>query len=240
MTERSTSPSEPGGPVTWIRTVVRRSWNDLRSVYYANTLIWRVFKSGALVFLGLFCWTGANLLLSYRPDWNFLWYVMAYGFLLLFWGPFTHFVVVPFVIRMRKRGGGSIAHFISRHGSKTNLSIFVILVLVLGTFPIGPMIFEFQLPASDSAGDIDPELQCTKSEEEVHCHLSDSRGVDRLVVTSSDRTIETVDEAPFEFNVRVDDLETVRNQKQFTVELQDSDGNTLRRYIRVVDTIPGE
>ncbi|WP_265108606.1 hypothetical protein [Halosolutus halophilus] len=241
MTERSTGPPELGGPVTWIRNVVRRSWNDLLSVYYANTLIWRVFKSGALVFLGLFCWTGANLLLSYRPDWGILWYVMAYGFLLLFWGPFTHFVVVPFVIRMRKRGDGPIARFISRHGSKTNLTIFLILVLVLGTFPVGPMTFEFQLPSgSESSGDVNPQLQCTKSEEEVHCHLSDSRGIDQLVVTSSDRTIETVEESPFEFDVRIDELESVRGQKQFTVELRDSDGQTLRRYVRVVETIPGE
>lgn len=240
MTDGGGGPAEPGHPLRWFRRVLRRSWNDFRSVYYANTPIWRVFKSAALLFLGLFCWTGANLMLSYRPDWNFLWYVMAYGFLLIFWGPFTHFVVVPLVIRTRKQGDGPVARIVSRHGSKANLTVFFLLVLLLGTFPVGPMTFEFQLPAGGSGSDVDPQLQCTKSEVEVHCHLSDSRGIDHLVVTSGDRTVEVVDEAPFAFDVEIDDLETVRGQRQFTVELRDEDGQTLRRYVRVVETIPGE
>lgn len=235
-------PADPGSPSQWLRRTVRRAWNDFRSVYYANTLIWRVFKSGALLFLGLFCWSGANLLLSYRPDWGFLWFVMAYGFLLLFWGPFTHFVVVPFVIRMRRRGQrGPVSRFVTRHGSKANLTVFFVLVLLLGTYPIGPMAFEFQLPAgSGSGGDVDPDLQCTKSADVVHCHLSDSRGIDHVVVTSGGETVEVIDEPPFDFDVRISEIESVRGDRQFEVELRDADDRLLRRYVRVVDTIPGE
>ena len=96
-------PQHPGSPLTWTRRTVRSAWNDLMSVYYANTTIWRLFKSGALIMLGLFAWSGSNLLLSYRPDWGFLYYVMAYGFVLLFWGPFTHLVVVPAVASTTSR-----------------------------------------------------------------------------------------------------------------------------------------
>lgn len=234
--------ADPGSPFQWFRRILRRSWNDMRSVYYANTMIWRVFKSGALVFLGLFCWTGANLLLSYRPDWRLFWYVMAYGFLLLLWGPLTHFVVVPLVIRIRRRGSDNpISRFVARHGSKVNLSIFIVLVLLLGTFPIGAMTFEFQLPSDGSGnGDVNPQLQCTKSEGVVHCHLSDSRAIDSVVVTSGGDVVTVDEEPPYDFDVQIDELEEVRGQRQFVVELRDEEDNTLRRYVRVVETIPGE
>ncbi|WP_247731434.1 hypothetical protein [Halovivax limisalsi] len=241
MAEDDVPPSEPAPhPVAWIRRTLRSGWNDFRSVYYANTLIWRVFKSGALIFLGLFCWAGANLLLSYRPDWAILYYVLAYGFLLLFWGPFTHFVVVPFVIRIRRGGPDSrIERFLSRHGSKANLSIFFALVLILGTYPIGPMVFEFQLPSGGGGESVTAQLQCTKSAETVHCHLSDSRGIDSVVVTSGGERVERVADPPFEFNLEIDELEAVRGQEQFRVELKDRNGETLRTFLRIVDTIPG-
>lgn len=240
MSDADVGAADPGSPLQWFRRTLRRAWNDMRSVYYANSFIWRVFKSGALLFLGLFCWTGANLLLSYRPDWGILWYVMAYGFLLLLWGPMTHFVIVPLVIRVRRRGADTpVSRFVARHGSKANLTVFVVLVLLLGTFPVGPMTFEFQLPEG-GGDDVNPQLQCTKSGGVIHCHLSDSRGVDSVVVTSGGRSVTVDEEPPFDFDVRIDDLEEVRGQQQFEVELRDEDGEVLRRYIRYVDTIPGE
>lgn len=236
----SPNPSEPGSPVVWTRTVIRRAWNDLVSVYYANTLIWRLLKSAALIFFGLFLWSGANLLLSYQAGWNVFHYVMAYGFALLFWGPFTHFVVVPLVIRMRRSGKGGIRRQFARHGSKINLTVFLLVVLVLGTAIPGVMTFEFQVPAGDgSGGNVNPQLQCTKSGDIVHCHLSDSRGIDHVVVSSGGEHLETIEEPPFDFNVNVKDTEAVNGDKQFTVELRDENGDTIRRYIRRVDLIPG-
>jgi hypothetical protein len=241
MADSSSTPTHPGSPLAWLKNVFRSAWNDLLSVYYANTTIWRVLKTAALVFLGFFCWTGANLLLSYRPDWGFLYYVMAYGFALLFWGPFTHLVVVPTIVRIRRSGRSGLPRRVARHGSKANLTVFLLLVLVLGTFPLGVMTFEFQVPAGGGdGGSINPQLQCTRSDEVVHCHLSDSRGIDRVVVSSAGRTLVEVDDPPFDFDVNVTDLETVNGDRQFTVELRDENGDTVRRYIRRVDLIPGD
>lgn len=241
MTDSSSTPKHPGSPLTWTKKVLRSGWNDLLSVYYANTTIWRLLKSAALVFLGFFCWTGANLLLSYRPDWGFLYYFMAYGFALLIWGPFTHLVVVPTIIRIRRSGRGGIIRKFARHGSKANLSVFLLLVLILGTFPLGVMTFEFQVPAGggDNA-DINPQLQCTKSGGVIHCHLSDSRGIDSVVVSTGGETLEEISEPPFDFDVREDELATENGDRQFTVELRDENGDTIRRYIRRADLIPGD
>lgn len=240
MADQSTT-AHPGSPLAWTRRVLRGAWNDLLSVYYANTTIWRLLKSATLVFFGFFCWTGANLLLSYRPDWGVLYYVMAYGFALLVWGPLTHLVVVPTIIRLRRSGRGGVARQVARHGSKANLAVFLLLVLALGTAPLGVMTFEFQVPADGSDGaDVNPALQCTRSGDVVHCHLSDSRGIDSVVVSSGGETLETIEEPPYDFDVRESDLATVDGDRQFTVELRDENGDTVRRYIRRVDLIPGD
>lgn len=239
MSDETVDSDGPPAPWNWLRRALRQAWRDTKSVYYANTPIWRVLKSAGLLFLGLFCWTGANLLLSYQPEWGFLWYVMAYGFALLFWGPLTHLVIVPLVIRTRRTETGRVARVISRHGSKINLTTFVVVVILLGTFPIGPMTFDFQLPAvDDPEPDVDPDLQCTKTDELVHCQVSDPRGIDRVVVTSGDRTVATDDDEPFDVEFRIDELAEVRDQREFAVELQDEDERTLRRYVRTVEQVP--
>lgn len=233
-----TTPESPGAPLQWVRRALRAAWNDLLSVYYANTPVWRLLKSGALLAFGLFLWSGANLLLSYRPDWGWLYYVMAYGFVLLFWGPFTHLVVVPAVIRSRRSGRGGPWRWFGRHGTKLSLAVFLLLVLALGTAPVGPMTFEFQVP-TDGEGDVNPELLCTRSGEVIHCHVTEARGIDRVVVSSGGETLTTDDEPPFDFDVTVSELATVDGDRQFTVELLDEDGDVLRRYIRRAELIPG-
>lgn len=240
MPDRSSTPTSPGPPLTWLRRVLRSVWNDLLSVYYANTPIWRVLKSGALVAFGLFLWSGSNLLLSYRPDWGILYYVLAYGFVLLFWGPFTHVVVVPTVIRCRRSGKGGFRRWFARHGTKASLTTFLLIVLVLGTVPLGVMTFEFQVPTDgDGTSSVNPDLQCTRSGDVIHCHLSDSRGIDHVVVTTSDEHLETIEEPPFDFDVNVNELQTVNGDHQFTVNLRDENGETIRRYVRRADLIPG-
>ena len=223
---RASNPSYP-------RRVLRQAWRDTLSVYYANTPIWRLAKSAGLLVFGLFCWSAANLLLSYRPDWTVLRYVIAYGFVLVLWGPLTHLVFVPFVIRLRRTGTHPAARWLSRNGSKANLSVFFAIVLVLGTFPVGPMILDFQ-PAfdEDRQPDVDPDLVCVKDGELIRCHLSPPDGVDHVVVTSGGTELRVVEEPPFEFELREDELESVVGQKQFGVELRDEDGDRLRGYTR--------
>lgn len=239
MADGPQTPESPGSPVEWIGGVFRGGWNDLLSVYYANTTIWRFLKSGGLFFFGFFCWTGANLLLSYRPDWGFLYYVMAYGFVLLLWGPLTHLLVVPAIIRLRRSGATGFKRFLSRHGSKLNLSVFLAIVLILGAFPIGVMTFEFQVPTGTTGGDVNANLECTKSEGVIHCHLTDARGIDSVVVTTGDTTLKEMTSGPYAFDISVSELQTVNGDRQFTVELRDEDGNTIRRFIRRADLIPG-
>lgn len=235
-----TTPESPGTPLAWLRRVLRGAWNDLLSVYYANTPVWRMLKTGALVALGLFLWSGANLLLSYRADWGLLYYVMAYGFVLLFWGPLTHLLIVPMVIRFRRSGRGGVRRWLARHGSKLNFTTFLLVVLVLGTAPLGVMTFEFQVPAGgDGGGSVNPDLQCTRSGDVIHCHVSDARGIDHVVVSSGGETIETIEEPPFDFDLNVNELETVDGDRQFTVDLRDENDETIRRYIRRAELIPG-
>ncbi len=215
-------------------------WRDARSVYYANTTIWRFLKSLALVFLGLFVWVGSNLILSYRADWWPLYYAMAYGFVLLVWGPLTHFVVVPLVIRLRRSGAGGLKRWVGRHGSKANLAVFFTIVLVLGTAPLGVMTFDFTLPSGGGASDVNPQLQCTKSGGTVHCHLSSSQGIDSVVITSGGEELNRVSEPPFDFNVEISEMAAQRGDRQFIVELHDANGDVIRRYSRRAQLIPGE
>lgn len=228
-------------PLSFLRRVLGQAWRDLLSVYYANTPIWRLFKSVGLLFFGFFCWTASNLLFSYGIEWTILEYVRAYGFVLILWGPLTHAVIVPLVIRLRRTADDGLVRTIARHGSKINLSIFLTIVLILGTAPISPMMLDFQSSlGGDSGSDIDPDLACTRADGTVHCHLSESAGVDAVVVTSGDSEVTRVAEPPFEFAFDESDLEAVVGQKEFVVELRDEDGDTLRRYRRYLSAVPEE
>jgi len=239
MTDSTTRGDHPGSPTQWIRRTLRGMWRDARSVYYANTTVWRLLKSGALLFLGLFSWVGANLILSYRGDWWPFYYVMSYGFVLLLWGPLTHLVMVPLVIRLRRSGASGLKGWVARHGSKANLTIFFTIVLILGTAPLGVMTFDFTLPSGSGTSDVNPLLQCTKSGDSIHCHLSSSEGVDHVIVTSGGQEIERIDSPPFDFDLAVGDLSETAGDQQFVVELRDENGDTIRRYSRRVDLIPG-
>lgn len=205
------------------------------SIYYANTPIWRYLKSGGLAVLGLFCWSAASLLYSYRPDWTFLYYVMSYGFVLVLWGPLTHFVIVPLVIRLRRTADHPVTRVISRHGSKLNLTTFLVIVIVLGAFPVAPMTLDFAGPLSDdSAADVSTDLVCEQEDDLLTCHLTDPAGVDDVVVTSAGEEVTDVDDPTAEFEIRVDDLEEVMGTHQYTVELHDEDGNLVGVFRRSV------
>ena len=210
-------------------------WRDLLSVYYANTPVWRWLKSGALVFLGFFAWTSGAVLLSVRPEWDFLTYVMAYGFLLLFWGPFTHFVIVPASIRLRRTAEHPYVRAVNRHSGKINLSIFFTLVIVFGTFTPGIMMFEFAPGLGDGDGDrgeVRGNLVCDVDDDVVSCHVEEARGIDHVVATSGGTVVATVDDPPFAFEVHADDLDETRTGKELVVDYRDGDGETLRRHVR--------
>ncbi|MFT4884065.1 MAG: hypothetical protein ACI8U4_001578 [Natronomonas sp.] len=229
------NPIDRTGSFPSLRGMTRQAWRDLLSVYYANTPVWRWLKSGGLLLFGLAVWSGANVLLSYVPEWGFLTYVMAYGFLLIVWGPLTHFLVVPGIIRLRRTAGGPVGRFFARHGSKINLSVFLALVVVVGTLAPSVMMLEFSGGLSDSdGGDVSADLVCDRGPETIECHLEDAEGFDHVVVTSGGERLARVDEPPYAFTVQRDELAQTRTGAEFVVELRDEDGNTLRRFVRTV------
>jgi len=228
-------------PVEWTGETLRNAWQTLKTIYYANTVSWRPIKSGALVFCGFFLWTASNLLLSYQPAWTWLYYPMAYGFLLVLYGPFHHVVVIPLALRWRRSGGTKTR--IGRRLPNAGLALFLSAVVLLGTFPGGPMLFDFQSSLSDAGADVNPDLLCTKSvhedETHVHCHLTTSEGIDHVVVESGGRRV-TVDRArPFDFEVRSSQMAEVTGTKQFQIVLKDENSDTIRRYTRTLSMVPG-
>ncbi|EMA27349.1 hypothetical protein [Halobiforma nitratireducens] len=222
--QTATTDSRPG----FVRRTLRQAWRDLLSVYYANTVIWRYLKSGALLWFGLMIWAFSNLVLSYRPDWTFMYYVMAYGFALVLWGPLTHLVVVPLVIRLRKSGATGVARSVARHGSKINLSVFFAIVILLGAMPFGPMVLDFQPTATgdDDSSVPAPELECTETDELVQCSFSHDEGYDRVEVTGPDGDSTTIEEPPYEFEIDPDEYD------RFVVEVLDEDGEMIDRQVQ--------
>jgi hypothetical protein len=219
-----------------IRWYIGQMWRDLLSVYYANTPVWRWLKSGALVFLGFFLWMGGSVLLSVKPEWTFLHYGMAYGFLLIVWGPFTHFVVVPLAIRLRRTADHPVARTFSRNSGKINLAIFFTLVAIFGTFTPGIMLLDFS-PVADGDGgaEVRGELVCDTNEV-ITCHVENASGIDHVVATSNGEVIATAEHPPFEVQIDRDDLSETRTGKEFRIEYRDENGETIRRFVRSVPT----
>lgn len=234
----STDADATASPVTVLKRSLGRAWRDLLSIYYANTPIWRLLKSVGLLFFGFFCWSASNLVLSYGVDWTILQYTRAYGFVLILWGPLTHAVIVPLVIRLRRTADRPSLRAIARHGSKLNLSIFLAIVLVLATAPISPMVLDFQSAlGGDSGPDVDPDLTCTGADGEISCEVADPTGVDRVIVTSGDQELRRVEDPPYAFTIRESELQEAVGQKEFVVEVQDEDGDTVRRYRKYASSV---
>jgi len=220
---------------TKLKRYVRRPWHDLLRIYYTNTPIWRWLKSAALFFLGFFLWTGGNVLLAVQPEWWFLTYPMAYGFVLILWGPFTHMVIVPVTIRLRRNAAHPVTRWFARYSGKVQFSVFLAIVVVLGTLTPGIMLLEFSGGGGDGGADVSGELACETSEELVSCQVEEPQGIDHVVVTSGGEELRTVEGPPFEFELRRSEIADTRTGKEFTVEFRDAEGNTLRRFIERVD-----
>ncbi|WP_331233802.1 hypothetical protein [Natronorarus salvus] len=228
-------PATVDGPSETLRWYLTQMWRDMLSVYYANTPVWRWLKSGALLFLGLCAWAGGAVLLSVRPDWTFLYFVMAYGFLLLFWGPLTHFVIVPLVLELRRSANSPFVRTLARNGGKINLSVFFTLVIVLALSTPGFMLLDFGSVGSDEGGDVRGELRCEGPVDDlVTCEVHDTRHVDHVVAIVEGEVIAEADEPPYRFEVGTDQLRETEAGYQFAVEYRDEDGDTLRRQITSV------
>ncbi len=236
MTEKQADP-----PTKIISSILKGGWKTMRRIYFANSRSWKLFKSGALFFLGFFLWTGSNILYSVKPGWNFLYYSMAYGFILIFYGPIHHIVVIPLSLKLRKKKKtlAKIGKFLPR----TALFLFITVVIVLGTIPPGVMTINFgSIEGGPSPIAINPDLVCVKSQnnnntETIHCHLNRGKGIDRILVQSGSKTILVDNTKPFEFTLLSSDLQSITDTKQFQVTLQDEKGNLIRRYTRRLWTI---
>jgi len=230
------STTDERSPLAFARESLRSGWRTARTVYYASSPSWQALKSGALAFLGFFLWSSSNLLLSYQPTWDWLTYPMAYGFVLVWYGPLHHVVVIPLSLRLRRRVDGWSR--VGRRLPTAMLAVFLAGVVVLGTYPVGPMAFEF---GGGGAGgpDVDPTLTCSKATDAsaVHCHLEGAAGVDHVVVRSGGERLAVDREAPFEFTVETAEMTEVAGQRQFQVLLKDAEGNTVRRYTRTVSMV---
>lgn len=229
--------TQPGQPN--VRRAIRDFWNTTLTIYYANSISWRALKSGGLLFLGFFVWAGSNILYSYLPGLTILQYPIAYGFLLIIYGPIHHIVVIPLALRWRRSQGTK--QRIGRRLPNTMLTLFVVAIVVLGTFPVGPMTIDFTSAIEGSGADINPDLACVKdssgSEAEVHCHFTDAEGVSRIEVQSGGEVIAEDSSPPFEFTIRESEMDTVVGNKQFIVEVYDENGEVARRYTRKLSMI---
>ncbi|MFB6087194.1 MAG: hypothetical protein ABEJ85_01635 [Haloarculaceae archaeon] len=227
-----------GSPVAFARAAIRSAWNALLTIYYANSVSWRLLKSGALFFFGFFLWAGSNVLRSYLSGVTVLRYTLSYGFVLIVYGPVHHLVVIPLYQRLRRRGTDlSLGPHL--HLPNLGLVAFLVAVIVLGTAPVGPMVIDFQTTLPGGAPDVTPDLTCVKDTGAngttmVHCHFTESNGADRAVVKSGDATLVVDDDPPFEFTVAADDLRAVTGSPRFRVELVASDGSLVRRYTRTL------
>ena len=205
-----------------------QAWSDLKSVYYANTPIWRWLKTGALVFLGFCVWAGASVVLSVRPEWTWLYFVIAYGFLLVLWGPLTHLLIVPLVLKTRRTAQHPRLQQLARHGGKINLTVFFTLVIILATMQPGIMLLEFSPPTGETV-DVRGDISCEGPENDyITCEVRNDRGFDHAVIISGGTVIERADEPPYQMEFHVDELEGDR----YLVQLRDADGNNLRTVSR--------
>lgn len=224
-------PATVEGPLDTVRWMAGQAWRDLMSVYYANTPVWRWLKSGALVFFGLFTWAGAAVVLSVQPAWAALSVVMAYGFLLIFWGPLTHMLLVPAILRLRRTASRPATRWLGRHGSKLNIAIFVTLVAMLAVAQPGFMLLEFSPSGVSGETNVNGEIHCTTTGDgSITCEVDEPAGFDHVVVRSGDAVIARADEPPYTLEFHRDDVVGDR----YLVQMRDENGNHLRTVSREV------
>lgn len=241
------SPQDEGPPLLlWPFVVVweglKQGWAVLKRIYWYNSIAWRVLKSGALVVFGFFFLAGANLLHSFKPNWDFLYLFMSYGFLMIVYGPIHHILIIPISLRLNHYAWGRKLK-IGKRVPFNMMILFSVAVVVFGVYPLDVMTFRFEATAS-SQPDINPKLTCSKSPERddtvIRCSLRPSEGIDTVRIINAGRRLTTLHSPPFGFSVRESELEEVVGRKSIEVELRDTEGRLLRRYVRSVGLIEPE
>lgn len=235
-------PQGPGAPAPRSADARRapnalvRAWRVVKSIYYASAPSWQVLKSGALLFFGFFCWSSANLLLSYQPNWTVLYYVMAYGFLLTWYGPLTHLALVPHLIPwLRRRPHGSVLHRVGKQLTPISLTLFFSAVLLMGAFPPDVMRVDFQsIAAGERTADVNPTLTCMHEAATIACRLDDAAGVGSITVESGGRELLTRSADDLAFSVDEGDLVEVVGRREFQVIVYTPEGEEARRFTRSV------
>jgi hypothetical protein len=216
-------------------TFLKAVWDVLRTVYWYNSLPWRILKSGALVVLGFFCLSGANLVYSYKPEWKFLLYIISYGFLLIPYGPIHHLLVIPVSLKLSHYDWGRTLRLGKRIPFWTLIGFFGV-VLYFGYQPLEIMTFKFKAPQLTRSHDVNPEITCWRTGEadaqSIHCELPTLEAIARVEVENKGRTILTDEQPPYRFTLDVNELEEVVGQRNFHVVLKDKDGYMIRRYVR--------
>lgn len=214
-------------------------WRTIKSIYYASSPAWQFLKSGALFLLGLFCWSAANLLLSYEPSWHWPYFFMAYGFLLTPYGPFTHLVLVPHVIPwLRRRTRHGWLHWLGRHLTETSLTVFFTAVLLMGLYPPPVMQMDFRATTVATTSDVNPKLVCSSAavsgRTTITCRLERTAGVESITVESGGTRLLKRSAPPYEFSLKQGDAAEVVGQHQFQVVVRDAEGAPVRRFTRTL------
>jgi len=174
-----------------------------------------------------------NVLLAYWTDSVTVRYALAYGFVLILWGPLTHLLVVPAVIRLRRTAENPTVRRIVRHGSKINFATFLVIVAVVGTLAPGVMLLDFSSGFGTDGGDVTAELVCQTDSDPITC-VETAAGVDHVVLLAGGEEIDRNDEPPYAVSAPRDSLSEGPSGSQFVIELRGPDGDTLRRFVRTV------
>ncbi len=217
-------------------------WLAYKALYYASTPSWRFMKSGALFLFGFFCWSAGNLLLSYEPSWTWVQFIAAYGFLVIIWGPTTHLLLVPIVTPyMRRCFDSNPGKWLAKHLSLVNFLVFMVHVILFGLYPPEHVLFEFgTIASSNPEVDVNPTLDCGRNRDAARltCTVSPGDGIGRLEIETAGKPLSRLDEAPWTFTLREQDLARVVGQQQFEVLVMTPGGNVIRSYTKYVATIP--
>jgi len=218
---------------------IKKGLEVLRTVYSYNSLPWRILKSGALVVFGFFNLMASNLLYSYKPEWNFLYLFMAYGALLIVYGPIHHLIVIPVTLKLGQFSWARKLKIPGR-GHQVMLILFFLAVIYLSFFPLNMITFDLSAVSTGGTEEVDPQVTCwrsTKQSTKINCEVSNEPAIARVDVNHNGETLLTDDSPPFQFTVDETKLEEVVGQKSFYIIPKDKNGQMLRRYVQQTSLI---
>lgn len=213
---------------------LKRGWEILSTVYSYNSLPWRFLKAAGLIVFGFFNLMASNLLLSYKPDWTFLYFFMAYGSLLVVYGPIHHLIVIPGSLKLGRYSWARNLG-VPRWGHVTLLVLFFVSVIYFSFFPLDVMTFELKATGITGSSDISPEISCWRPEQgstTIRCTVSDEPGIASVEVETNGEPLSTDEKPPFRFSFDESDLNEVVGRKSFAIVPRDENGDMLRRYVQ--------